>query len=158
MKAKLITIAAVLALAGILVLIGWIDGRRSVHFSVELQPTQLIANGKDSVIIGVKVTNPDGTPRSGDTLNLIRLSGHGQLREKKIKTNAQGEASFTYYSYRDTSFTPAMLNQVQVVDTSIGKIVGVYKRYVIDIPVVKSDEDNEPSVDKQTNGVQLGGG
>jgi len=158
MKAKLITIAAVLALAGILVLIGWVDGRRSVHFSVELQPTQLVANGKDSVLVVVRVTDPDGTPRSGDILNLIRQSGHGQLREKKIKTNAQGEASFTYYSYRDTAFTPAMLNQIQIMDTSIGKIVGVYKRHVIDIPVVKSEEDNEPSVGEQTNGVQLGGG
>lgn len=158
MKSKLIILGVCLLVAGLLALQGWVDGKREIRFAVRLEREQLTADGRDELRVEVEVRNPDGKPRAGDTLQLVRLAGHGQLRVSRIKTDAEGKAGFTYYSYRATSFTPAMINRILISDVSVGKIVGVYKRHVIDIPVVEPAQSETGEETGSGGHIQLGGG
>ena len=143
MKAKLIALG-IMALVGLIGFVIWkIETDRQVVFEVEKSPEQLVADGKDVMTIRFTIRNPDGTPRKGDNVLVIKTKGHGSTKVTRVKTDENGQASFDYYSYKESSFKPAEMNQIQLSDVSVGKIIGVYKRHWIDIPVESPREGTE---------------
>ena len=78
------------------------------------------------------------------------------MKVTRVKTDDNGQASFEYYSYKENSFQPAGMNQIQLSDASVGRIIGVYKRYWIDIPVVSPQAGTD--VDGESEGKDSSGG
>ncbi|MBB6672981.1 hypothetical protein [Cohnella nanjingensis] len=158
MKKKWITLLVIALLAGVITILWRVDENREIVFEVKLAPDQMTADGKSSVNVQIQVTNTDGTPRSGDDLQIIRLKGHGQLSVSRVKTDRNGHASFVYFSYRASSFTPAMTNEIMLSDVSVGKIVGVYKRHALEIPVLEpAGEDSDKGGTDGDGYISLGG-
>jgi len=163
MKARGWIWLAALACAGVLLVVGIAENRREVVIQARLETDALPADGKSVMKVRVTVTDPDGTPRAGDELTLVRTEGHGQLKANRIRTDARGQASFEYYSYREGAFTPIVTNRIAITDISVGKIVGVKKKAFVDIPVAKPEGEpsegggDQPKPDKNGH-IQLGGG
>ncbi|WP_391574000.1 hypothetical protein [Cohnella sp.] len=156
---------AVLVFAAVLVVIGLLENNREVVIRSSLETETLPADGKSVMKVRITVTNPDGTPRGGDELTLVRTEGYGQLKASRIKTNADGEVSFDYYSYREGPFTPIVDNRIAITDISVGKIIGIKKKAFVDIPVVKpsgtdaeGEEDGGKPKPNKNGHIQLGGG
>jgi len=136
-------------IAGLLLAGVWyIENDLEVIFDVRVTPAELKANRQDSAIVEVTVKNPDGSPRAGDNVLILRIKGHGSTKVTRVKTDEHGKASFTYHSYQESSFTPAMINQIQLSDVSVGRIVGVYKRHQVYIDVVPEEQSDDTDRDK----------
>jgi len=158
MKKKWIALLVIVLMAGVMTILWRIDDNRKIVFDVTFAPEQMVADGKSSVTVQIQVNNVDGTPRSGDELQIIRMKGHGQLSVSRVKTDRNGQASFAYFSYRASSFTPVMTNEIMLSDVSVGKIVGVYKRHVFEIPVIEPEvDDSDPSGNDDDGYISLGG-
>jgi len=129
---------------------------------VTYEPDPLLADGRSYATMQIKVTNPDGSPRPGDELSLVRTKGHGQLKVNRVKTDSNGIATVDYYSYRGGQFTPIMINEIMVTDLSVGKIIGIKKSARFEIALKEPDgtEQTEPEQDSKNPGshLQLGGG
>ncbi|GGD72066.1 Ig-like domain-containing protein [Paenibacillus nasutitermitis] len=158
MKTKLILLLIVALFAGLLTGIWFIENKREIVVEVELDPKELVADGKSQITFHITVTNPDGSPRAGDELGLVRMKGYGQLKASRVKTDAEGKASIDYYSYRVGSYSPAVTNEIMVTDDSVGRIIGIKKRVLFDVPVVEPEKsDMQPGQKDKESHIQLGG-
>ncbi|MBP3962670.1 Ig-like domain-containing protein [Paenibacillus lignilyticus] len=145
MKRKLGVLLCCAVIAGFLLIMWRMDSNREVLFSVKLSKDELKANGKDEILVEFTVTDKDGKPRSGDDVLVIKAKGYGSTKVTRVKTDENGRASFVYYSYNENEFQPAVLNQILLSDVSVGKVIGVYKRAIVDIPVISDDSLDKAS-------------
>jgi len=157
-KTKLLLLLVVALFAGLLTGIWYVENKRKIVFEVQLAPKELVADGKSQITFEITVKNPDGSPRAGDELGLVRMKGYGQLKASRIKTDAEGKASVDYYSYRIGSYSPAETNEIMVTDNSVGRIIGIKKRFLFDVPVVEPEKsDMQPGQEDKQSHIQLGG-
>jgi len=154
MKKNAYLLGAMLAIGLLLAGFWSIDNAREVVFEVRVTPAELKADRQDSALVEFTVTNPDGSPRAGDNVLILRIQGHGSTKVTRVKTDEHGKASFTYHSYQESSFTPAMVNQIQLSNVSVGRIVGVYKRHQVYIPVVPEEQSGD--TDREESGQSSG--
>jgi hypothetical protein len=101
-----------------------------------LETPEVIADGKDSATFVVRITE-DGQPRVGDLLQLWLIKGSGQLVPRWAFTDEQGMAEITFTPNPYNRYDPQDAVEIEIMDTSIGRLIEVGKRGRIAIPLVK---------------------
>ncbi len=106
-----------------------------VSLQARISPSVLPADGFSSGRFVVRATNADGSPRAGDTIEVLR-QGTGAFDRTRALTDAGGVALFLYTTSRSNKYQPAQPVPVIVTDTSLGRLIEIDKNVTISINVV----------------------
>ncbi len=109
-----------------------------VHFDYTIDPPQVVADGKSSTTITLRVTE-NGEPRVHDLFQIWFEVGGGLLTPDTAFTNDQGIITIKYRPNPASPYTPSDFAQIAVMDASIGQLVEVRRQESIKIPLVVSD-------------------
>jgi hypothetical protein len=121
---------------------------RAVEMTVEINPLSIPGDGRSSTTFTVYVRNADGSPRQGDTIEVLNQAS-GLFDRSRALTNEEGKAVFLFTSSKSNKYRPAGPVPVIVTNTSLGQLVEVRKTMTATINVT------EPSPATETN--QAGG-
>jgi hypothetical protein len=114
-----------------------------VQMEVTLEPAEVIADGKSSIIVRVRVTE-NGEPREGDLLQSWIQVGGGIIRPEWVYTDANGEAEITFLPNPLTQYDVQDRAVLQIADIDIGHLLEVRKGIQVDIPLRVPDKSEEP--------------
>lgn len=93
------------------------DYVRAKTFNIEIvsiSPESPVADGETPVNIEVRLTK-NNKPVEGHYLYMFPKNG-GLMQKNRVETDADGQASFTYYPYRSTILQPARTVTIRVYD------------------------------------------
>ena len=129
MGGRTITIVAV----ALLVLIfggSWVvDDTRAAtgRVAASTSPRVLPADGQSTGTLIVRVTDADGAPRVGDTIEILNLTSQGTFDRTRALTDHRGQASFLYTTSLSNVYQPAGPVPVLITDTSLGHLIELDK-------------------------------
>jgi hypothetical protein len=106
-----------------------------VTFDYTLSPAQVVADGKSSTTITLRVTE-DGQPRANDMFQIWFEVGGGLLTPDTAFTDSNGLIKITYRPNPANPYDPTDFTQIAVMDASIGRLIEVRKQQSIKIPLV----------------------
>ena len=109
-----------------------------IVIETKLDKPEVIADGKDMMTFSVRVTE-DGQPREGDLLQLWVVKGSGQLIPRWLFTDAEGMGQLVFTPTPYNRYDPQDAVEIEIMDTSIGRLIEVGKRVRVQIPLVKPD-------------------
>jgi hypothetical protein len=98
-----------------------------VQIAAPAEPATVVADGKNSTVVTVRVTE-DGRPCAGHLLQAYLGSGAGLLTPGWVFTDQNGTAVITYTPNPYSVYDPQDFVLINVMDTSIGRIIEVDKR------------------------------
>jgi hypothetical protein len=108
----------------------------SVRLQATIAPRILPADGQSTGLFTVRVTNPDGTPRVGDTVEVLDESSAGVFDRTRALTDQHGDATYHFTTSKSNVYQPAGPVPVLVTDTSLGHLVEVDKNLTVTISTV----------------------
>lgn len=129
----LIGIALLIALVGA----DWIQAQArldNIVFEGTLDPPQVIANGTDSIVLTVRVTE-NGQPRANTTLQAWLETGGGFFVPQWTYTDEEGMATFTYTPNAAGPYDLLEPTVIHVIDINVANIFEVDKHFLIEVPV-----------------------
>ena len=95
---KWIALAIIAALFGVMCLFDYVRAQQVSLEVVSVSPKDVVADPEAPVSVTVRATR-GGKSLVGDNITAL-VVGAGSLRADKIKTDAEGKVTFTYYPYR----------------------------------------------------------
>jgi hypothetical protein len=104
----------------------------------EVDPSPVYADGITPVNLKVRLTK-GGKPVEGHDLYMMCLDG-GQVNPYRVRTSGSGEAMYTYYPYKASSFHPAQDVRFNVSDESNSFIWEVNAQATFALPLVETSE------------------
>jgi len=107
-----------------------------VHITARLTPRLLPADGQAAGAFVVRVTDPGGAPRAGDTIEILNLTSRGTFDRTRTTTDRRGEAAFTYTTSMYNAYQGAGPVAVQVTDISLGTLIEIDKSISASITTV----------------------
>ena len=138
MENRLRLAVGILVLAVILVLgADWLVSKvrlGSVSMTGELVPPVVVADGDESTILVVTVTQ-DGRPRDNDLLQAWIETGGGVLIPEWVYTDEKGQVQINYTPNPMTKYDVDVQTVIHVADHAIGRLVEVSKHYTIEVPI-----------------------
>ncbi len=111
----------------------------NVVIESHLDPPQVVADGKSSTIIALRVTEK-GQPRAGDRIQLWIDSGSGLVTPDWVITDAHGTAQTRYTPNAASIYDPHDEARIFALDIDIGRVVEVGKRQLVVVPLVVPKE------------------
>ncbi|NLE46429.1 MAG: hypothetical protein GX620_17070 [Chloroflexi bacterium] len=105
-----------------------------VHIDVALDPHEVVADGQSSTVVTMCVTDRRG-PRAGALLQLWIQSGSGLLVPEWVITDENGCAQSRYTPNPSSPYDPSDTALIYVMDTTLGRIIEVDSRQLIQIPL-----------------------
>jgi hypothetical protein len=123
---------------------------RAVKISVEINPSSIPGDGRSSTTFTVYVRNSDGSPRQGDTIEVLNQVP-GLFDRTRALTNEEGKAVFLFTSSKSNKYRPAAPVPVIVTNTSLGKLIEVRKTITATINVTEPSPVNETSPINETS-------
>ena len=140
----------ILLIIALMLFLSWgFDSIRAKEFTIEVVSMSSeygIADGQTPITIELRVTY-NGEPCEDHILYGLSLTG-GSFRAKRVKTDENGIATFTYYPYYKSVLNDLVDVTLHFEDESNSILVVVPAELDIVIPMVEPDEDNS---DNQTN-------
>lgn len=146
---KKLWIGASIVLAVVL-LVGF-DYYRSTTFKlevVELSPQPAPADGKSPVTLKVRLTNADGHPVQDHILFGLSRNG-GLFSANRARTDANGEAVYTYYPYKASTLQPAKQVKIDIFDESNSVFIEINTKVTAELELVmpETETKSEHSLD-----------
>lgn len=145
-RTKLLILLAVVVLA----LGGWgFDILRARGYAVEvvsMSPDPGVADGQTPVTIRLRVTR-GADPCAGHILYAVSRNG-GSFKAKRVATDAEGVAQFTYYPYLKSKLNALTDVSLHFADESNSVFVSVPARTDLTLRMVESEDGGS---DKKTN-------
>ena len=106
----------------------------SVSIEGQFDKDKVIANGEDSIILTLRVTE-NGRPRVNDTLQAWLQPGNGLMIPEWSYTDENGEVQITFSPNPANPYDLKADSIINVIDINIGRWLEVDKRFSIEIPV-----------------------
>ena len=106
-----------------------------IEIATTVDPPQVVADGRNQVLITLHVTE-DGEPRADDLIQSWLGVGGGLLIPNWVVTDENGMAQITYTPNPYSPYDPQEFVEINVSDTSIGQIVEVDKREVVQVSLL----------------------
>jgi len=106
-----------------------------VKFDYTLSPAQVVADGKSSTTVTLRVTQ-DGKPRANDMLQIWFEVGGGMVTPDTAFTDSNGQITITYRPNPANAYDPTDFTQIAIMDASIGRLIEVRKQESIKIPLI----------------------
>jgi len=125
--------AILLGVVGVLALlygVSWLSDSAhasAVHITARLTTRLLPADGQSAGTFVVRVTEPGGAPRAGDTIEILNLTSRGTFDRTRAMTDWRGQAAFTYTTSMYNAYQGAGPVAVQVTDISLGTLIEIDK-------------------------------
>jgi len=141
MKKLWIWVAIVLAVA---LLVGF-DYYRSTTFKlqvVELSPQPAPADGQSPVTLKVRLTDGDGRPVEDHILFGLPRNG-GLFSANRARTDANGEAVYTYYPYKASALQPAKKVKIDIIDESNSVFIEINAKVTVELELVKPETETK---------------
>lgn len=113
---------------------------RAVEMSVEVNPTSIPGDGRSSTVFTVYVRNADGSPRKGDTIEVLNQLP-GLFDRTRALSDEEGKAVFIFTSSKSNKYRPAAPVPVIVTNTSLGTLIEVRKTITATIDVTEPKAD-----------------
>ena len=132
-----VLVLGTLVLVVMVLCIDWLQARsRLDEITIEgwLDPPQVIADGKHSTVLTVRVTER-GQPRAHVLLQSWLQSGNGLLIPEWVYTDERGEAHITFSPNPMTPYDIEQDTVIHLIDTGVGRLVEVDKHFLIKVPV-----------------------
>jgi hypothetical protein len=107
-----------------------------VVIETSLDPPRVAADGRNSVVITVRITQ-NGRPRANDLVQAWIGSGSGLLIPNWVITDEHGTARITYTPNPYSPYDPQEAAEIRMMDTSIGRLVEVSKRHTVRVPLLE---------------------
>jgi hypothetical protein len=117
---------------------------RAVKISVEINPASIPGDGRSSTTFTVYVRNADGSPRIGDTIEVLNQVP-GLFDRTRALSDEEGKAEFVFTSSKSNKYRPAAPVPVIVTNTSLGTLIEVRKTITAIIDVTEPGPITEPS-------------
>ena len=114
----------------------------SIAIEVVLEPPTVVADGKDSVTLAVRVTE-GGKPRRGDLIQSWLDVGSGLLTPTFTYTDEDGNATIVFTPNAMTPYEVQDRAEIHLRDISIGRLIEVGKDTVVTVPLVLASEPTE---------------
>jgi hypothetical protein len=114
----------------------------SIAVEVVLDPPTVVADGKDSVTLAVRVTE-GGKPRGGDLIQSWLDVGSGLLRPTFTYTDEDGKATIVFTPNAMTPYEVQDRAEIHLRDTSIGRLIEVGKETTVTVQLVLASEPAE---------------
>lgn len=132
---QLVLVVVVLAVAilGIDLLLAY-SRLGSVSIQGRLDPPKVVADGKQSTVLTVRVTE-NGRPRIHDTLQSFLESGNGLLVPEWAFTDQDGVARFTLTPNPFSLYDLEEKTVVHVLSINIGRLIEVNKHFTIEVAI-----------------------
>jgi hypothetical protein len=103
-----------------------------------LDSPSVVADGKDSVVLTVRVTE-EGKPRGGDLLQTWIDDGSGLFVPDWAYADGQGMAEFTFWPNPTTRYDSQDAAVLHIRDVSIGRLIEVGKDLTVTVPLAASE-------------------
>lgn len=142
MKSWKLWVLGVLALAGVILGVEYglgVAKLDSVVIATSIEPPQVVADGRSSVVITIRVTE-DGEPRANDLIQAWLGRGGGLLVPNWFVTDERGMAQITYTPNPYSPYDSLEAAEIHISDTSIGRLVEVDKRHIARVPLIDPDQ------------------
>lgn len=107
---------------------------------VDINPTSIPGDGRSSTTFTVYVHNADGSPRTGDTIEVLNQTP-GLFDRSRALTDETGKAVFTFTSSKSNKYRPAAPVPVIVTNTSLGNLIEVRKTITETINVTEPTQE-----------------
>jgi hypothetical protein len=117
---------------------------RAVEMNAEINPSSIPGDGRSSTTFTVYVFNADGSPRQGDTIEVLNQLP-GLFNRTRALSDDEGKAVFTFTSSKSNKYRPAAPVPVIVTNTSLGTLIEVRKTITAIINVTEPGPITEPS-------------
>lgn len=133
----------VLAVLGILIAVvgvDWLQAQARLATIViegQLDPPQVIANGKDTIVLTVHVTE-NGQPRVNTLLQAWLESGGGYFIPQWVYTDEAGQAQFSYTPNAAGPYDLLEPTVIHLIDINVARLFEVDKHYLVEVPVQAS--------------------
>ncbi len=109
----------------------------ALRLAVAVSPRVVPADGQTPVTITVRIQNPDGTPRVGDTIDALDVSQNsGTLLIYRQLTDRRGQVSFSYTPAMANQFVPTLPAKIQITDSSLGNLVEIDRMMTVSVNVI----------------------
>lgn len=106
-----------------------------IEIATSVDPPQVVADGRNQVIVTLHVTE-DGKPRANDLVQSWLGRGGGLLIPSWVVTDQNGKAQITYTPNPYSPYDPQDFVEINISDTSIGRIIEVDKREVVQVALL----------------------
>jgi hypothetical protein len=113
---------------------------KAVEMSVDVNPTSIPGDGRSSTTFTVYVRNTDGSPRIGDTIEVLNQAA-GLFDRTRALSDEEGKAVFTFTSSKSNKYRPASPVPVIVTNTSLGTLIEVRKTITATINVTEPTQE-----------------
>jgi hypothetical protein len=113
-----------------------------VVIETSLDPPSVVADGKSSVVLTVRVTER-GQPRAGDLVQSWLDTGSGHLVPQWVYTDDNGTAKINLTPNAMTRYEVQDRAEIHVRDVSIGRLIEVGKDTVVVVPLAGPEEQEE---------------
>jgi len=129
-----------LAVIGILIAVvgaDWLQAQARLATIViegQLDPPQVVANGKDTIVLTVRVTE-NGQPRVNTLLQAWLESGGGYFIPQWVYTDAAGQAQFSYTPNAAGPYDLLEPTVIHLIDINVARLFEVDKHYLVEVPV-----------------------
>ncbi len=141
MKKLWIWIAVILTVA---LLVGF-DYYRSTEFKleiVELSPQPAPADGQSPVKLKVRLLDGKGLPVEGHILFGLPRNG-GLFSSNRMRTNADGEAEYTYYPYKASKLQPVRKVKIDIIDESNSVFIEINTKLTVELDLVQPEQETK---------------
>jgi len=121
----------------------WASARlNDVVIDASLDKTSIVADGKDSVVLTIRVTE-NGEPRAGDLVQSWIDVGSGFLVPQWVYTDDNGVAHIKFTPNAMTQYEVQDRAEIHIRDINIGRLIEVGKDIVVVVPLAVPEEQTE---------------
>jgi hypothetical protein len=113
---------------------------KAVTMTVTVDPASIPGDGRSSTVFTVYVRNADGSPRQGDTIEVLNQAS-GLFDRSRALSDDEGKAVFTFTSSKSNKYRPAGPVTVIVTNTSLGQLIEVRKTMTETINVTEPTQE-----------------
>jgi hypothetical protein len=110
-----------------------------ILIETSVDPPSVVADGISRTRITVRVTE-NGQPRAHDLLQIFLAAGAGRVLPGWTYTDKEGMAMIEFTPNQYSEYDPQSGAELEIVDISIGRLIEMGKRKVINIPMLKPEE------------------
>ena len=132
-----------------------IDNNRTVNIEIYVVPEVLKGDGFERAAVDIRITDTRGAPLKDHVLQ-IYVDGNGQVTRTRLKTDADGRASCEYVAYAVSRFAPAGVDTIKLDDTSVGKVIGVFKSVSAEVTVEDTARLSTEEIEDRMKGIKGG--